>query len=95
MKKNVTGAKAKISAEEFDQLADSGSDKIDRYLDWENARRPALEIKRTTLDLPARLLNKIDRAAALRGVTRQSLIKVWLHERVESEPEAALKAENR
>jgi hypothetical protein len=76
-------------------LADSGSDEIDRYLGWEKARRPALEIKRTTLDLPLRLLNKIDRAAALRGVTRQSLIKVWLHERVESEPEAALKEESR
>jgi predicted DNA binding CopG/RHH family protein len=90
MKKNVTGAKAKmINAEEFDRLAESGSDEIDRYLDWDKARRPALEIKRTTLDLPARLLNKIDRAAALRGVTRQSLIKIWLHERVESEPEGA------
>jgi hypothetical protein len=95
MKKNVTGTKARISAEESDQLADGGSDEIDRYLDWEDAGRPALEIKRTTLDLPVRLLNKIDRAAALRGVTRQSLIKVWLHERVESEPEAALKEDSR
>jgi hypothetical protein len=74
-----------ISAEEFDQLADSGSDQIDRYLDWENASRPGLEIKRTTLDLPAHILQKLDREAALRGVTRQSLLKMWIYERVERE----------
>jgi hypothetical protein len=69
-----------ISSEEFDQLADSGSDKIDQYLDWENASRPDLEIKRTTLDLPAHVLEKLDREAALRGVTRQSLLKMWIYE---------------
>ena len=83
MKKNNT-VKA-ISAEEFDQVADSGSDQIDHYLDWENASRPGLEIKRTTLDLPAHVLHKLDREAALRGVTRQSLLKMWIYERLGGE----------
>lgn len=56
-----------ISAEEFDQLADSGSNQIDQYLDWENASRAGLEIKRTTLDFPTHVLQKVDREAALRG----------------------------
>jgi hypothetical protein len=72
-----------ISTEEFDQLADSGSGRIDQYLDWKNASRPGLEIKRTTLDLPVHVLEKLDREAALRGVTRQSLLKMWIYERVE------------
>ena len=82
MKKNSTTKT--ISAEEFDRIADSGSDEIDQYLDWEKAERPGLEIKRTTLDLPAHLLEKLDREAALRGITRQSLVKVWLYERLEA-----------
>jgi hypothetical protein len=72
-----------ISTEEFDQLADSGVDRIDEYLDWEHVSRPGLEIKRTTLDLPVHVLEKLDREAALRGVTRQSLLKMWIYERVE------------
>ena len=48
MKKNVTGAKAKISAKELNQLADSGSDEIDPYLDWENA--PAAGVRNQAHD---------------------------------------------
>jgi hypothetical protein len=81
MKKRITPKT--ISAEEFDQLADSGSEEIEQYLDWKNASRPGLEVKRTTLDLPAHVLQKLDREAALRGVTRQSLLKMWIYERVE------------
>ena len=43
MKKTVTTSKT-ISSEEFDKLADAGSDKIDQYLDWENATRPGLNL---------------------------------------------------
>jgi CopG antitoxin of type II toxin-antitoxin system len=79
MKKTTT---KKISAEEFDRRFDAGED-MSEYFDWEKATRPGLEPRRTTLDLPAHLLKKLDREAALRGVTRQSLIKMWLFERVE------------
>ena len=71
-----------IDAEEFDRLADNGSDEIDKYLDWANATRPGLKIKRTQVDLPEHIIAKLDRAAALRGVTRQALIKLWLFEKL-------------
>jgi len=82
MKKQTTTAEKTISAEEFDKLADSGSDQIDKYLDWDNATRPGLEIKRMSLDLPAHMLEKLTRESALRGVTRQSLVKMWLYEKL-------------
>jgi predicted DNA binding CopG/RHH family protein len=44
--------------------------------------RPGLEIKRLNLDLPEHMLAKLDKEAALRGITRQSLIKVWLYEKL-------------
>jgi hypothetical protein len=40
------------------------------------------EIKRITLDLPASVLRALDMAADLRGMTRQSLIKSWLYDRL-------------
>jgi hypothetical protein len=77
MKKTVT--EKAISAEEFDQLADSGSDEIDKYLDWENASRPGLKSMRFNIDVPAHFLEKLDREAEIRGLTRQALVKMWLY----------------
>jgi hypothetical protein len=68
-----------LTAEEFDELAESGAD-ISEYLDWDNATRG--ESKRINLDLPIGFLAALDREAVRRGVTRQSLIKVWLYERL-------------
>lgn len=73
-----------ISAEEFDRKFDAGED-ISEYIDWENAKRPGLEIKRVSLDLPNHFLVKLDNEATLRGITRQSLIKVWLYDRLARE----------
>src|SRR5260370_41530890 len=72
MKKTVTTSKT-ISSEEFDKLADAGSDKIDQYLDWENATRPGLKSIRFNIDVPAHFLEKLDREAQVRGLTRQAL----------------------
>jgi len=41
MKDNST---KEITAEEFDQLADSGSEEIDQYLDWSKATRHRSEM---------------------------------------------------
>jgi hypothetical protein len=40
------------------------------------------EIKRLTLDLPATMLRALNQAADARGMTRQSLIKSWLYDRL-------------
>ena len=75
------------TAKEFDRRFDADEDVSDLVEpDKIRAIQPDLEIKRTTLDLPAHLLEKLDREAALRGITRQSLIKVWLYERLETKP---------
>ena len=71
-----------ISAEDFDRLFDEGGD-ISPYIDWSKARRPNLEIKRVNVDLPQWMINAFDREAARLGVTRQSVIKTWLAEKIE------------
>jgi predicted DNA binding CopG/RHH family protein len=75
-----TKEKAK-TAEEFDQRFDAGEDIFD-IADPASVTRPGLEIKRLNLDLPEHMLAKLDKEAALRGITRQSLIKVWLYEKL-------------
>jgi uncharacterized DUF497 family protein len=73
---------AAISAEELDRKFDDGEN-VSEHFDWKNATRPNLEIKRVNIDLPNHFLIRLDRESALRGITRQSLIKVWLYERLE------------
>lgn len=60
------------------------------YVDWSQARRAVLpNLKPTTqtlsLCLPLHLLETIKAAANARDVPNQSLIKVWLREKVEQE----------
>jgi hypothetical protein len=71
-----------ISAEEFDRRFDDGED-VSAYLDWSKARRPNLEPRPLTVDLPAWVVNRLDREAQRLGVTRQALIKMWIAERLE------------
>jgi hypothetical protein len=60
---------------------DAGEDIAD-YADWDKATKPGLEIKRLNVDLPLHVIEKLDRAARLRGITRQALIKVFLFDAV-------------
>jgi hypothetical protein len=62
-----------ISAEEFDRLADSGED-LSEYLDFSKVTRPGRELLRVQLELPLDLLQKIEREAAKRGMTREVLM---------------------
>lgn len=52
-------------------------------LDLSQARRPALEQKRVNVDFPTWMIAALDREARKLGVTRQSIIKIWLAERLE------------
>ena len=70
-----------ISAEELDRRLDDGED-VNEYFDWSNARRPGLEPKRVRIDFPAWVVARLDKEARRLGVTRQSLIKVWIAERL-------------
>lgn len=73
----------KISAEEFDKIFDEGKEDILQYVDLENPRRPGKVQKRVNVDFPLWMVMELDEQAEHLGVTRQSLIKMWLAERLE------------
>ena len=71
-----------MKATEFDKKFDEGENIIDE-LDLSRARRPGEETKRINVDFPAWMVTSLDREARLLGVTRQSIIKMWLAERLQ------------
>jgi hypothetical protein len=73
-----------IPAEKVDELFDSGSDEIDKHLDWDKTRRPGREVQRVNVDFPVDLLRAIDREAKRIGVTRQAFIKLRLADTIAS-----------
>lgn len=79
-------SKTTITAEEFDRRFDRGKD-VSAFLDWSKARRPGLEPRRVNVDLPEWMIAELDKQASLIGVTRQSIMKVWLSERIKEESE--------
>jgi hypothetical protein len=74
-----------MKAEELDKIFDDGKEDILPYLDMTTLRRPNLDQKRVNVDLPIWMIQQLDRQADLIGVTRQSIIKVWLSERIKEE----------
>ena len=75
------------NAEQIDDVFDSGADLLP-HLDLSSARRPNLEQRRVNVDLPRWMIENLDREADRVGVTRQSIIKVWLAERLKLENSA-------
>jgi hypothetical protein len=71
-----------MKATEFDPKFDQGED-ITEFLDLSQTKRPGLEQKRVNVDFPTWMIEALDREAKRLGVTRQSIIKVWLAERLE------------
>jgi hypothetical protein len=71
-----------IKAKEIEKKFDEGED-ISKYLDLSKARRPEQEQKRVNVDFPLWMINLLDREARRLGVPRQSIIKVWVAERLE------------
>ena len=72
-----------MKASEFDKKFDEGENITDE-LDLSRARRPGEETKRINVDFPAWMVTSLDREARRLGVTRQSIIKMWLAERLQS-----------
>ena len=71
-----------MKASELDQKFEDNQNILDS-LDLSQARRPALEQKRVNVDFPAWMITALDREARKLGVTRQSVIKMWLAERLQ------------
>ena len=74
-----------MKAKQFDSNFDSGKD-VTGSLDLSKARRPLQDQKRVNVDFPAWMIESLDREARRIGVTRQSIIKIWLAERLEQTP---------
>ena len=72
-----------MKAKKFDKDFDSGKDVTDA-LDLSKIKRPNQTQKRVNVDFPTWMIESLDKEASRLGVTRQSIIKVWLAERLES-----------
>ena len=71
-----------MKAKDFDKMFDNGQN-ITEYLDLANARKPEQEQKRVNVDFPVWMIQSLDKEAQRLGVPRQSIIKVWIAERLE------------
>ena len=71
-----------MKAKDFEQQFDDNVD-ITTSLDLTKAKRVLQEQRRVNVDFPTWMIESLDREASKLGVTRQSIIKVWLAERLE------------
>jgi hypothetical protein len=71
-----------MKAEAFDQHFDQG-ESITEFLDLSKAHRPGYQSRTVTIDFPEWMLGALDREAKRLEVTRESMIKDWLAERLE------------
>ena len=71
-----------MKAKEFDKKFDEGKS-IKKYLDLSKTRRPEQEQRRINVDFPVWMIHLLDKEAKRLGVPRQSIIKVWIAERLE------------
>ena len=80
----------KITAKEFDEKFDRGED-ISEYLDFDAAirlkdvKKLKTDTKKVNVDFPEWIIESLDKEAKKIGVTRQSIIKVWIAERLKVE----------
>lgn len=73
-----------MKAKELDALFDSGED-ITQYLDLSTLSKNGTQTKKVNVDFPEWVINSLDLEAKKIGVTRQSIIKVWIAERLKEE----------
>ena len=77
----------KIDAKRFDEAFDRGED-ISEYLDFTKARRlkeMKTKTRKVNVDFPEHIVEMLDEEARSIGVTRQSIIKMWIAERLKEE----------
>jgi len=71
-----------MKAKDLDKKFDDGED-ISRHLDLSKAKRPGQQQKRVNVDFPIWMVESLDKEAMRLGVPRQSIIKLWVAERLE------------
>ena len=73
--------KSSITASKFDKKFDSGEEIIE-YLDLKNITKPGNKPKRVNVDFPAWMVQELDKVSKKLGVTRQSVIKIFISEKL-------------
>ncbi len=73
--------KKSISAAEFDEKFEKGEN-LNEFLDLDKASRPGLKAKRVSVDFPEWMVHELDKVAKKLGVTRQSVIKVFISDKL-------------
>jgi hypothetical protein len=73
-----------MKAKELDNKFDRGENIIGA-LDLSQVRRVNQKATRVNVDFPAWMVQSLDKEATRVGVTRQSIIKLWLAERLKQE----------
>ncbi len=71
-----------MKAKDFDKKFDEGKSVI-KHLDLSKARRSEQEQKRVNVDFPIWMIHSLDKEAKRLGVPRQSIIKIWLADRLQ------------
>lgn len=85
----------KITVKEFDEKFDNGEE-ISEYLDFSNAKKigefeeEIAKTRKVNVDFPERIIMLLDKEAKKIGVTRQSIIKIWIAERLKAEQQQQL-----
>jgi hypothetical protein len=74
-----------MKAKAFDQKFDDDNEDIINDLDLSTLKRPNQKQKRVNVDFPVWIIDSLDKEANRIGVTRQSIIKLWLAERLEEQ----------
>ena len=67
---------------DFDTKFAAGED-ISAAVDWSQAKRSNDQARRVNVDFPAWVVSGLDKQARHLGITRQSLIKMWIAERLQ------------
>jgi len=72
-----------MKAKNFDKKFDDNKQDVIGDLDLSTIKRPNQKQRRINVDFPSWVIDSLDREAGRIGVTRQSIIKLWLVERLE------------
>ena len=71
-----------MKASDFDKKFDDGEEDITPYLDLSSVTRPNMDSRRVNVDFPTWVIEALDAEAKRIGVTRQSIIKMWIADRL-------------
>ena len=72
-----------MKAKDFDKKFDENKTDIIDDLDLFTLKRPNQQQKRVNVDFPVWVIDSLDKEVGRVGVSRQSIIKLWLVEKLE------------